>query len=125
MERRLAESASAARKAERVTWGAAAIALTVSILVSGLIIRSVADALARLQEGTRQVAEGNFDYRLDLGRKDEFAQLAHDFNVMNHRLGELDRMKRDFLSKVSHDLKTPLASMRRRSSFCWMASPAR
>ncbi|MFS8638948.1 MAG: ATP-binding protein [Gemmatimonadota bacterium] len=111
MERRLAESASAARKAERVTWGAAAVALTVSILVSGLIIRSVADALARLQEGTRQVAEGNFDYRLDLGRKDEFAQLAHDFNVMNHRLGELDRMKRDFLSKVSHDLKTPLASM--------------
>src|SRR5690606_32009792 len=94
MERRLAESSAAARKAERVTWGAAAVALTVSLLVSGLIIRSVADALARLQEGTRQVAEGNFDYRLDLGRNDEFALLAHDFNVMNHRLGELDRMKR-------------------------------
>lgn len=111
MERRLAESAAAARKAERVTWGAAIVALTASILVSGLIIRSVADALSRLKEGTRQVAEGNFDYRLELGRRDEFGQLAQDFNAMNHRLGELDRMKRDFLSKVSHDLKTPLASM--------------
>ncbi len=111
MADRLARSTAAARQAERVTWGAAAVALTLSLLISGLIIRSIADALARLKEGTRQVAEGNFDYRLDLGRKDEFAQLARDFNTMNHRLGELDRMKRDFLTKVSHDLKTPLASM--------------
>src|SRR5690606_27667655 len=34
-----------------------------------------------------------------------------DFNVMTRRLGELDQMKKDFLSKVSHDLKTPLASI--------------
>ncbi len=111
MEARLEESNAAAHRAERITWGAAAIALTLSLLVSGFIIRSIAEALNRLKEGTRQVAEGNFGYRLDTRRNDEFAELARDFNTMNHRLGELDRMKRDFLSKVSHDLKTPLASM--------------
>ena len=42
---------------------------------------------------------------------DEFAQVARDFNSMTERLDELDRMKRDFVSKVSHDLKTPLSSM--------------
>src|SRR5690606_29744135 len=54
---------------------------------------------------------GNFRYRLDTSRSDEFAQVAHDFNTMTQRLAELDGMKRDFVSKVSHDLKTPLASM--------------
>lgn len=112
MNESLDRSAAAARRAERVTWAAAAGALTLSILVAVLITRSIADALNRLKEGTRRVAQGDFDYRLDSRRNDEFAQLARDFNAMNLRLGELDRMKRDFLSKVSHDLKTPLASMR-------------
>jgi two-component system sensor histidine kinase GlrK len=41
----------------------------------------------------------------------ELAILARDFNTLAERLGELDRMKRDFLSNVSHDLKAPLASI--------------
>src|SRR5581483_8382228 len=54
---------------------------------------------------------GRFNYRLDASGDDEFAQVARDFNSMTVRLDELDRMKRDFVSKVSHDLKTPLSSM--------------
>src|SRR5690606_149568 len=111
MDERLERSAAAARHAARITWGTVVGALLLGILVSGLVVRSISDALRRLQEGTRQVAGGNFEYRLDEGRSDEFAELARDFNTMTRRLGELDRMKRDFLSKVSHDLKTPLASM--------------
>src|SRR5262249_32207285 len=34
------------------------------------------------------------------------------FNAMSQRLGELDQMKRDFVSHVSHELKAPLASIR-------------
>lgn len=109
---RLERSAEAARSAERISWGAVLGALLLGVLVSGVIVRSIADALRRLQEGTREVAAGNFAYRLEPRRDDEFAQLARDFNVMTRRLGELDQMKKDFLSKVSHDLKTPLASMR-------------
>jgi two-component system sensor histidine kinase GlrK len=112
MVARLDRSAEAARRAERISWGAVAGALLLGVLVSGVIVRSIADALRRLQEGTREVAAGNFAYRLEPRRDDEFAQLARDFNVMTRRLGELDQMKKDFLSKVSHDLKTPLASMR-------------
>lgn len=111
MDDRLEHSATKARHAERITWGAVVGALLVGILISGLVVRSISDALRRLQEGTRQVAGGNFEYRLEEDRDDEFAELARDFNTMTRRLGELDRMKRDFLSKVSHDLKTPLASM--------------
>lgn len=107
----LGRSADAARRAERLSWIAAAGALLLSAVVSVLIVRSITDALSRLAEGTREVARGRFGYRLTADRDDEFAQVARDFNIMTERLDELDRMKRDFVSKVSHDLKTPLASM--------------
>jgi signal transduction histidine kinase len=111
MRARLEESAAAARRAERISWIVGAATLLLSVLVFAAVVRSISGALNRLQTGTRQVAGGNFEYRLAIGRGDEFAQLATDFNTMTRQLGELDRLKRSFLSKVSHDLKTPLASM--------------
>ena len=94
-----------------ISWSAAAIALVVSFLVSFFIVRSISEPLHHLTEGTRAVAEGKFYYRLDASRNDEFALLAKDFNTMTARLNELDQMKKDFVSHVSHELKGPLASM--------------
>jgi signal transduction histidine kinase len=107
----LRSSAATARRAERVSGVAWTLVLLLGVATSILIVRSITDALNRLAEGTREVAHGRFAHRLDASRDDEFAQLARDFNAMTERLEELDRMKRDFVSKVSHDLKTPLASM--------------
>jgi signal transduction histidine kinase len=111
MQHRLASSASAAAAAEQVSWMATVGILILSLIVSALIARSITEPLSRLAEGTREVAQGQFDYRLDSGRDDEFAQVARSFNRMTERLGELDQMKRDFVTRVSHDLKTPLTSM--------------
>jgi signal transduction histidine kinase len=87
------------------------VALSISILVSFFIYRSISNPLNHLTEGTRAIAEGKFYYRLDTSRNDEFAQLAKDFNTMTRRLNELDEMKKDFVSHVSHELKAPLVSM--------------
>ena len=84
----------------------------VGCLVSFFIYLSISKPLAHLTEGTRAIAEGKFFYRLDTSRRDEFSQLARDFNSMTRRLDELDRMKKDFVAHVSHELKSPLASMR-------------
>ncbi len=99
-------------RAEQVTWAVAGLALAISVLVTFFIMRSIGRPLALLTEGTRRLSEGQFDYRLDTTRGDEFAQLALDFNSMTRRLNELDQMKRDFVSHVSHELKAPLASIR-------------
>src|SRR5262249_50233162 len=82
------------------------------IVVALLFVRSIDEPLRRLVEGTRAIAKGQFWHRLPARGNDEFAELAHDFNVMTERLGELDQMKKDFVSHVSHDLKAPLASIR-------------
>ncbi len=111
MSRELSASERSARNAERVSWLAALGALVLSLLLSALLVRSIVGPLGRLAEGTREVSAGRFGYRLDTTGGDEFAQVARDFNSMTERLDELDRMKRDFVAKVSHDLKTPLSSM--------------
>jgi len=95
-----------------VLWFIAFAAMAVSILVSFLIYRSISKPLAHLTEGTHAIAEGKFFYRLDSSRKDEFSQLAKDFNTMTRRLSELDELKKGFVTHVSHELKAPLASMR-------------
>jgi two-component system sensor histidine kinase GlrK len=107
----LERSADAATLAERVSLLAAIAILAATVLMSALLARSISEPLHRLTEGTHRVAEGQFDYRLDTSRNDEFAQVARAFNTMTRRLGALDSMKRDFVTGVSHDLKTPLTSM--------------
>jgi signal transduction histidine kinase len=98
--------------AEIVLWCIAFAAIAVSVLVSFLIYRSISKPLAHLTEGTRAIADGKFFYRLDASRRDEFSQLARDFNTMTQRLNELDQLKKGFVTHVSHELKAPLASMR-------------
>jgi signal transduction histidine kinase len=111
MENELQRSEQSASSAERLSWISAVSALLLSILLSALLARSIVQPLERLTRGTHEIAAGRFDYRLPAPGRDEFAQVARDFNSMTERLDELDRMKQDFVSKVSHDLKTPLSSM--------------
>jgi len=112
MSRQVEISRETAQKAATILWISVLASLTVGALVCFLIFRSISIPLKSLTEGTRAIAEGRFQYRLDSSRKDEFSQLAADFNRMTRRLNELDELKKDFVSHVSHELKTPLTSIR-------------
>lgn len=107
----LERSTAAARRTLWIALFGLTIALLFSLLVAARIVRSISESLRHLKSGTHAVAQGNFDYRLNASSKDEFSQLGADFNVMIGRLGELDQAKKDFVSHVSHELKTPLASI--------------
>jgi len=112
MSIKLDESAQTSRTAQVVLVSITVVVLAFTIFVSLIIVRSISKPLAHLTEGTRAITAGKYFYRLDTSRKDEFAQLAKDFNIMIRRLSELDELKKDFISHVSHELKSPLASMR-------------
>src|SRR5207247_1119653 len=91
---------------------AAVLSLILGAIVAFVFFRSINDPLRRLTKGTHAIAKGQFWHRLPAYGHDEFSDLARDFNAMTEKLGELDELKKDFVSHVSHDLKAPLASMR-------------
>jgi two-component system, NtrC family, sensor histidine kinase GlrK len=105
-------AALAGQNAERFSWTAGIVALLLGIFVTIVLVRSINDPLHNLTQGTHQIAKGQFWHRLPVKGDDEFAELARDFNAMSEKLGELDEMKKDFVSHVSHELKAPLASIR-------------
>jgi two-component system sensor histidine kinase GlrK len=111
MRAEIAASIAAARRVQTLSVVSLVTAFLVSVLVFVLVFRSITGPLAQLQRGARAVAGGDFEYRLDRRRSDEFSELADDFNVMTQRLRDLDHAKRDFLSQLSHDLKTPLVAI--------------
>ncbi len=107
-----AELATAAGgQARTVAWITTLAALAAAGLLGFLLFRSISAPLGRLTRGTRELARGRFEHRLEETGPTELAELASDFNEMAVRLGELEELKRDFVSHVSHELKSPLASI--------------
>lgn len=111
-----AELRDASRDASRARTTAAAVALLGVVLATALALvlaRSLAEPLERLATATKAIAAGRFDVRVGApaDRSDEIGRLSRDFDAMAQQLERLERVKRDFVSNVSHDLKAPLASM--------------
>ncbi len=106
-----AASSRRAQTAERGAWLLAGFVLLFGAAATAAVARSLSSEVRRLAAGTRKVAEGDFEHRLTGAQEREFRQLESDFNLMIERLGEAEALKKDFVAAVSHDLKSPLASI--------------
>jgi signal transduction histidine kinase len=100
---------------ERRTWRAVVAALgaavTVGLAASGILALRLTRSLRRLAAATREVPAGRPE-PLPVTGGDEIADLTRAFNQMAERLRELDRLKEEFFSHISHDLRNPLTALR-------------
>jgi len=81
---------------------------------SAILAWYLTQPIQRMQAGFGDLAQGNFATRLGpaMGRRrDEIADLAHDFDKMAVRLEELVAARDRLLADVSHELRTPLARL--------------
>jgi signal transduction histidine kinase len=90
---------------------AGAIALTVSFGVAFLISRSISGPLARITQASQQMARGDYDVHIPISGQDEVGRLSEAFNHMAREVNSSQRMMKDLLANVSHELKTPLTSI--------------
>lgn len=87
------------------------IALILAVLFSDWFARRLTRPLAALSDAAAQIAKGKLDVRLEWRSKDEIGALVEGFNHMSERLEDLDQMKRDFVSSVTHELRSPLGAI--------------
>ena len=71
----------------------------------------IASPIARLRKATQQVAQGDFTVRVAFSGRDELSCLMKNFNDMVEALARNEYLQKDFISNVSHELKTPIASI--------------
>lgn len=100
-----------ARAAKRIA-GWAAVVLAAGFGLAFAIATRAMKPLNLLAQGVRFLGQGRLESRIPLSGEDEFGLLAREINAMAVKLKELDKMKKDFVSSVSHDLKSPLAAIK-------------
>lgn len=92
--------------------GAPALAaLLVAGLIGYLLARSIARPVARVTHASEAMAQGQYAQQLQVKGHDEISRLAASFNTMSVQVSRSDRMMRDLLANVAHELKTPLTSI--------------
>ena len=77
-------------------------------LIAYFLPKKVSDPLVKMREGAGRLASGDYDVRFEKGNTRETAELAEALNIATHELSETDRIRRDLIANVSHDLRTPL-----------------
>jgi signal transduction histidine kinase len=107
---RVLEAESALGRAERISLGALIVALGLAAVIALWLTRSISRPVTALEEGMRAVADGELGHKLAYGtdRGDEFGRLAVSFREMSRQLAELDKLKAEYVSIASHELKTPI-----------------
>jgi signal transduction histidine kinase len=81
-------------------------------LLSWLLARRLTRPIGELSRATERVAAGEPDVEVPVQGSDELAGLGQSFNAMSAELGRARESQRRFLESVSHELKTPLTSIR-------------
>lgn len=82
---------------------------TVLILIA---VRGIVKPIRHLSHASKEVAKGNFDVKVEVTSDDEVGQLTADFNLMTKELKNIDVLRKDFVSNVSHEFKTPITSIK-------------
>ena len=83
------------------------------------VFRSIITPIETLVNGVHEIRDGNLEYRIEYKYNDEFATVCSDFNEMAQRLSDMvyrqrkdENSRKELIAGISHDLRTPLTSIK-------------
>ncbi len=87
------------------------ISVLFGLFLSQLLSSALARPINSLMEAAMQIAQGKKGVQIPVQGSDELGRLTVTFNQMSHELTKLDALKDDFMSHVTHELRSPLTSI--------------
>ncbi|WP_010094438.1 sensor histidine kinase [Ornithinibacillus scapharcae] len=90
------------------------LALTISLSILFVLISTkyLVKPISQLTAATKSLAKGNFHVDVSTSRHDELGELSHSFQTMAKKLEQLDDMRKEFVSNISHDIQSPLSNIK-------------
>lgn len=88
------------------------ISVLIGTVISLVVARKILKPVTNFSKAAEEVSRGNFHIRLDEADYiAEIRELSHNFNLMVKELSSIETLRNDFLVNVSHEFKTPIASI--------------
>jgi len=84
-----------------------AISVAIGVVLAVMMARGFTRPIQSLKAGTQKVSEGHYE-TVPITSTDEIADLTKAFNLMSEKLRQLDEMRMELMSEISHEMRTPL-----------------
>jgi two-component system sensor histidine kinase BaeS len=101
-----------AREQDRSIFAIAVAALLLAALISAVLARQLTRPIRSLASGARAIADGDYHTRIPSVRNDELGDLADEFNRLSETLERNRASRRQWVSDIAHELRTPLSVLR-------------
>jgi signal transduction histidine kinase len=90
---------------------AGVVAAAIALLLARWLARGMTQPLRDMAAAARKMERGDYSERVVTASRDEVGQLAVAFNRMSSELESMERVRRDLVANVSHELKTPISAL--------------
>lgn len=91
-----------------IYWGFI-ISIFIAIILAIIFSNQITKPLKKLIDGIKQLGSGNTAYRVEVNSSGEFKQLAEAFNEMSTQIEENEKVRKNLMADVAHELRTPLS----------------
>lgn len=94
-----------------VVWGGL-VGIGLALLLAFFLSRRITAPVQSLAAAARNLGKGDFSQRATVKSRDELGELATAFNSMAAELEKADKLRRDLVADVAHELRTPLSNIK-------------